>query len=162
VPSRSFTSPPIECWTVRNKVLWFFKNIQTTRPVTQHYISEGRIVQQWKLFMNILTFISDCSHTSRCTAPHTEARNMTISQWTIWNFTVCCQQWKMSMNILTFISDCSHSLCLIRAAEADALCHIQKNTIWQLTNEQSDTSQFTVSQQIEEKNSHLLRPFNLT
>ena len=115
-PSRSFTSPPIECWTVRNKVLWFFKNIQTTSPVTQHYIPEGQIVQQWKLFMNIHTFISDRSH----------------------------------------------GLCLIRAAEADALCHIQKHTIWQLTNEQSDTSQFTVSQHIEEKNSLLLRPFNWT
>jgi len=46
----------------------------------------------------------------------------------------------------------------IHAAEADAQRHIQKHTIWQLTNEHSDTSQFTVSQHIEEKNWHLLRP----
>ena len=38
------------------------KNIQTTSSVTQHYIPEGRIVQQWEMFMNILTFISDRSH----------------------------------------------------------------------------------------------------
>ena len=116
MPSRNFASPPIECWTIRNKVHWFFKNIQTTSIVTQHYIPEGRIVQQWKLFMNIVTFISDCSH----------------------------------------------GLCLIGAAEADALCHIQKRTIWQLSNKQSDTSQFTLSQHIEEKNWHLIRPFNWT
>ena len=57
-PSKIFAIPPVECWTLRNKVLWFFKNIQTTSPLTQHYIPEGRILQQWKMFMNILTFIS--------------------------------------------------------------------------------------------------------
>ena len=61
------------------------------------------------------------------------------------------QQWKMFMNFITFTSDHSHGLCLIRAAEADAQRHIQKHTIWQLTNEQSDPSQFTVSQHIEKK-----------
>jgi len=79
--------------------------------VTQHYFAEGRIFQQWKMFMNILTFTSDRSH----------------------------------------------GLCLIRAAEADAQRHIQKHKKWELSNEQSYTSQFTVSQHNEEKNWHLLR-----
>jgi len=108
VPSKRFTSPPIECWTLRNKVLWFFKNIQTTSPVTQHNIPEG-------------------------------------------------QHWMMFMNILTFISDHSYCLCVIHAAEADAQRHIKKHTIWQLTNEQSDTSNFTISRHIEENNWHSLR-----
>jgi len=60
-PSRSLTYPTLDCLIWRNKVLWFFKNIQTTSPVTQHYI-QGRILQQWKMFMNILSFISDRSY----------------------------------------------------------------------------------------------------
>ena len=111
VPSKSFASPPLECWTLRNKVLRFFKNIPTTSPVTQHYIPEGRIIQQWMMFMNILIFISDRLY----------------------------------------------CLCLLRAAEADAQRHIKKHTIWQLTNEQSDSSQFTVSLHTEENNWHSLR-----
>jgi len=103
--SKSFASPPLQRWTLRNKVLWFFKNIQTTSLLIHHYISEGRILQQWKIFMNNLTLISEPS---------------------------CC-------------------LCLFHAAEADAQLHIKKHTIWQLTNEQSDSSQFTVSRHIEKK-----------
>ena len=109
-PSRSFSSSPLDCWTLRNKVLWFFKNIQTTSPMTQHYIPEGQILQQWKMFMNILTFISDRSY----------------------------------------------CLCLLRAAEADAQ-NLPKHTIWQLTNEQSDSLQFPVSRHTEENNWHSLR-----
>jgi hypothetical protein len=54
MPPTSFAIPPLDCWTLQNKVLWFFKNIQTTSPVTQHYIPEDLILQQWKMFMNIL------------------------------------------------------------------------------------------------------------
>ena len=109
VHSKRFASLPLECWTQRNKVLWFFKHIQTTSPVTQHYIPEG-------------------------------------------------QHWMMFMNILTFIEDRSYCLCVLRAAEADAQRHIKKHTIWQLTNEQSDSSQFTVNWHIEESNWYSLRP----
>jgi len=112
-PSKRFASPPLDCWTLRNKVLWFFKKIQTTSPVTQYYIPEG-------------------------------------------------QHWMMFMNILTFISDRSYCLCLLRATQPDAQRHIKKHTIRQLTNEQSDSSQFTVSRHIEENNWHSLRPFNWT
>jgi hypothetical protein len=108
-PQKKLASPHLECWTLRNKVLWFFKNIQTTSPVTQHYIPEG-------------------------------------------------QHWMMFMNILTFIWDHSYCLCLLRAAEADAQHHIKQHTIRQLTNEQSDSSQFTVSWHIEENNLYSLRP----
>jgi len=102
-PSKSFTSPPLDCWTLRNKVLWFFTNIQTTCTKTQHYIPDG-------------------------------------------------QQCMMFMNILTFISDHSYCLCLFHVAEADAQHHIKQYTIRQLTNEGSDSSQFTVSWHIEESN----------
>jgi len=50
----------------------------------------------------------------------------------------------MLMNILTFISDRSYCLYPHHGAEADVQCHI-KHAISQLTNEQSDSSQFTVS-----------------
>jgi hypothetical protein len=115
-PSRHFTSPPLDCWTQRYNVLWFCKNIQTTRHMTQHYIPEGVILQQWKMFMNILSSISDGSY----------------------------------------------CLCLLCPAEADAQRHIKNHTTWQLTNEQSDSSQFTVSLHIEENNWQSLRPFNWT
>jgi len=114
-PSKCFASPAIDCWTRRNKVLWIFKNIQTTSPMTQHYIPEGWILQHWTMFMNILTFISDRSY----------------------------------------------CLCLIHSAEADAQ-HTKKHRIWQLTNEQRDSSQFTVSLHNEENNWHSFRPFNWT
>ena len=58
-PSKCFASPALDCWTCRNKVLWFCKNIKTTSYITQHYIPEG---QQWMLFMNTLTFTSDRSY----------------------------------------------------------------------------------------------------
>ena len=108
-PSKRFTSPPIDCWTLRNKVLWFFKNIHTTRPEIQHYIPEGK-------------------------------------------------HWMMFINILTFLSDRSYCLCLLRPAEADAQHHIKKHSIWHLTNKQSDNSQFTVRQHIEENNWHSMKP----
>ena len=113
VPSKSFASPTLECWTLRNKVLWFFKNIQTTSPVTQHYIPEG-------------------------------------------------QHWMMFMKIPTFISDCSYCLSLLCAAQADEQRRIKKDTIWRLTNEQSDSSQFPISWHIVEKNWHSLTSFNWT
>ena len=103
VPSKRFASPPLEGWTLRNKVLWFFKNVQTTSPVTQHYIPEG-------------------------------------------------QHWMMFMNILTFISERSYCLCILHTAEAHAQSHIKKHSIWQLTNDQSDSSHFAVSWTIEESN----------
>ena len=115
-PTKSFSSPPLDCWTLRNKVVWFFKNILTTSRMRQQYIPEGLIIQQWFMFMNILTFISDLSY----------------------------------------------GLWLICAAEADAQHHIKKHTISQLTNEQSDPSQFTVSLRAEENKQHSLRPFNWT
>ena len=61
------------------------------------------------------------------------------------------------MNTLTFISDRSYCLYLHRGAEADAQRHIKKHTMSQLTNEQSDSSQFTVSLNIEKNNWHSLR-----
>ena len=68
----------------------------------------------------------------------------------------------MFTNILTFISDHSYCLCLICAAEADAQHHIKKQTIWQLTNEQSDSSQIPISQHTEENNRQSLRLSNWT
>ena len=103
VPSKRFASPPLDCWTLRNNVLWFIKNIQTTSTVTQHYIPEG-------------------------------------------------QHWMMFMNILTFISERSYCLCILHTAEAHAQSHIKKHSIWQLTNDQSDSSHFAVSWTIEESN----------
>jgi len=58
-PLKSFTSPPIHCWNLKNKVLWFFKNIQTTSSMTQHYIPDGL---HWTMIMYILTFISHHSY----------------------------------------------------------------------------------------------------
>jgi hypothetical protein len=86
VPSRSFASPPLDRWTLRNKVLWFFKNIQTTSPMTEHYIPEGQIIQHWMMFMNILKFISDCSYCLYllCAA---EAYAQHINMHTIWQLT---------------------------------------------------------------------------
>ena len=57
-PSRRFASPALDCWTRRNKVLWFCKNIKTTSYTTQHYTPEGLQL----MFMNILTLISDRSY----------------------------------------------------------------------------------------------------
>jgi hypothetical protein len=112
-PSKSFASPTLECWTLRNKVLWFFKNTQIISSVTQHYIPES-------------------------------------------------QHWMMFTNIPTFISFRSYCLCLLRAAEAHAQRNIKKHTIWQLTNEQSDSSQFPIRWHIVEKNWHSLTSFNWT
>jgi len=58
-PSRRFASLALDCWTRRNKVLWFCKNIKITSYTTQHYTPEG---QQLMMFMNILTLISDRSY----------------------------------------------------------------------------------------------------
>ena len=101
-PSKRFASPSLDCWTLRNRVLWFFKNTQTTSPVTQHYIPQS-------------------------------------------------QHWMMFTNILTFILDRSYCLCLLRAAQADEQRHIKKHTIWQLTNELSESSQVPISRNIVEK-----------
>jgi hypothetical protein len=60
VPSNSIASSALDFWTWNNKVLWVFKNIKTTSPMTQHHIPEGQILHQWTMFTNILTFISDC------------------------------------------------------------------------------------------------------
>jgi hypothetical protein len=85
VPSKCFTSPPLECWTLRNKVLRLFKNIQNTSPVTQNYIPEGRIIQHWMMFMNILIFISDRSY-CLCLLRAAEADTQRhIKKHTIWN-----------------------------------------------------------------------------
>jgi len=58
----------------------------------------------------------------------------------------------MFISILIFISDRPYCLCLLRAAEADAQRHVKRYTIWQLTKEQSDSLQFTVSLHTEENN----------
>ena len=87
VPSKSFASPPLDCWTLRNKVIWFFKIIQTTSPVTEHYISEGHIIQHWMMFMNIFTFISDRSY-RLCLLRAAEADTQRhIKKRTIWQLT---------------------------------------------------------------------------
>jgi len=49
----------LDCWTPRNNMPWFCKNIKTTSYITQHYIPEGK---QLMMFMNILTLISDRSY----------------------------------------------------------------------------------------------------
>ena len=94
-PTKSFSSSLLDCWTLRNKVVWFFENILTTSPMRQQYIPEGLIIQQLFMFMNILTFISDRSYciclicaAEADTQRHIKKHNMTINQWTIWSFTV--------------------------------------------------------------------------
>jgi len=88
-PWKRFTNPPLECWTLRTKVLWFFRN---TRPVTQHYIPWGPTLNNvyqhsYLYFRSLILFMPTLRCWSRCTAPHKEAHNMTINQWIIWLFT---------------------------------------------------------------------------
>jgi hypothetical protein len=77
-------------------VLWFFKNIQTTSIMTQHYIPEGETLNDvykhpYLHFRSPILFMPTLRCWSRCTAPHKEVHNMTINGWTIWLFTVHCQ-----------------------------------------------------------------------
>jgi len=97
-PSKSFTSPAIDYWTWKNKVLHFFKNIKTTSPMIQHYIPEGQIFQHWMMFMNILTFISDGSY-CLCLIHSAEADTQHVKKHTIRNEQ--CDSSQFTVSLLT-------------------------------------------------------------